>query len=128
MKIPIYIVVSLALVWFGGAGLAFASCPLQPMPACHCPHSHGESDCHCGNHAPGKAVPACAFNHTPLPSCACSITRGDSSNLNITVNRSVDPAIVPESFTITSDAATVAPDQIFRASPSFNTIITPLRI
>jgi hypothetical protein len=128
IKIPFLIVISAALVWFGGAGLAFATCSAAPMPTCDCNHSHGNAGCCCGHHSSSKTAPASAINHSPVQSCACNFTRSDSSAINITVNRGVDPAIIPESFAIASGVATVAPDQIFRASPSHNTPITPLRI
>jgi hypothetical protein len=131
MKIPVYIILSMALVWFGGAGLAFASCPLaqQPMPACPCHQSHGESGRCCDSHTPQKGAPACSANLMPISSCACNFNRGDSSPATaVSAYSSANPAIISDSTIVTIDSASNANTQTYQALPSFSTPLTLLRI
>lgn len=129
MKIPVYIVISLALVWFGGAGLAFATFPnANSIPACPCNHSHGESGCCCEQKAPQKSAPACSVKHAPVAACACNYDRDASSATAVTVYRTADPAIILDSAVDTSDPVAFANDQAFPALPSSNSVFTPLRI
>jgi len=125
MKIFTHIVFSMALLWFGGVGSAFATCASihVHMPACPCNHSQGESGCCCDSNAP-----ACSVNPAPVQSCACSYDRDGSSIADAAIYRTADPAIILDSALDTSDPIAFANDQAFLALPSFYSIFTPLRI
>lgn len=129
MKILTHIVFGLVLVWFGGAGLAFATCPgTNTLPACPCSHSHGESGCCCDGNSSEKSAPAYSFNPVSVPLCACNYDRDSSSTTAVTVYRTADPAIVLPSTIVTYDLAFHADNQPYQVLPSSNSPFQPLRI
>ena len=129
MKVAIYIVLSLALVWFGGAGLAFATCPgTNTLPACPCNHGHGESCCCCDGNSSEKSAPACSFNPASVPLCACNYDRDASSTSAVTVYTSTDSAMVINPTIFAANQASNIVLHTFPVLPSSYTPFTPLRI